>query len=210
MIKKIKFPPKARLTRLAGARTKRTRGGKIKNSHKGLTLIELMISIFIFSIVLIGILTLSVSTMNTYAKARAVKNIKENAEHVLSLIAKDVRMGNIASEKVSYPPAKELRLKRNRGGDVCYKISNDNLKLSICNGDCSSCPTDLINLDGSFSHFSGYTGFYSKSTDTKVSKVRGWAEINLDIVPDAGKEMDADQINVQTTVSARDYGWEEI
>ena len=37
----------------------------------------------------------------------------------------------------------------------------------------------------------------------------GWVEINLNIKSDAGKEMEADQINVQTTVSSRDYGWEE-
>ncbi|MFA5926333.1 MAG: prepilin-type N-terminal cleavage/methylation domain-containing protein [Parcubacteria group bacterium] len=178
-------------------------------SRRGITLVELIISIFIFSIVLIGILTLSVSVMNSYHKASAAKMIKENAEYAFSLIAKDVRMGSIVSASVS-EPGKELEVKRNRGGEVCYKFSDDNLKLSVCGSGCGSCSSDLIDLSGSFSHFSDNTGFYSKPTDADIAKDRGWAEINLNIVPDAGHEMEGDQINVQTIVSARDYGWEEL
>jgi hypothetical protein len=51
------------------------------------------------------------------------------------------------------------------------------------------------------------SGFYSLPTSATN---RGWVEINLNIEPAAGKEMEADQINVQTIVSSRDYGWEEI
>jgi prepilin-type N-terminal cleavage/methylation domain-containing protein len=186
---------------------------KIKLDRRGLTLIELMISIFIFSVVLIGILTMSVSTMNAYHKAKGIKTIKENAEYTISSIAKDVRMGNIVTDSLS-ALSDEIDVKRNRGGEVCYKVMNDQT-LSYIESDCGSWSDDdaiaLINLDGTFSKFDlTTTGFYSLPTNlTAGSEARGWVEINLNIVPEATHEMEGDQINVQTTVSARDYGWEE-
>jgi prepilin-type N-terminal cleavage/methylation domain-containing protein len=183
-------------------------------NRKGMTLMELIISIFIFSVVLIGILTLSVSTMNSYHKARAIKTIKENAEFAISSIAKDVRMGNIVTESgLGAEPAQELEVNRNQGGKVCYKVESEKI-LGYCESDCASClsSTEMVNLDGTYSRFSDTTGFYSKPTDAAVagSKERGWAEINLNIVPETGHEMEGDQINVQTTVSSRDYGWEPL
>ncbi len=172
---------------------------------------ELIISLFIFSVVLIGILTLSVSTLNSYQKARAIKTIKESTDYAISSIAKDVRMGNIVTDSsLGAEPSSELEVQRNEGGTVCYLVTET--KLSFCETDCASCPagTDIIDLAGSFSRFSDRTGFYSLPTDTVTAKERGWVEINLEIIPDAGSEMEADQINVQTTVSARDYGWDEL
>lgn len=195
---------------------------KIKLNQRGLTLIELMISIFIFSVVLIGILTLSVSTMNSYNKARTIKITKESAEYAISLIAKDVRMGSISFDSAysDGTPQKAFLVKRNGGGEVCYLISADNKKLSACDSTCSSCSLDIMDLEGTFSEFSSGTSFRSCPTDSSeteassctigdvTKKERGWVEMNLNIVPETTYEAEGDQINIQTTVSVRDYGWE--
>ena len=215
--------------------TKKEKGGK----RKGFTLIELMVAIFIFSVILTGILSVSVSILNAYQKARAIKTVKESADFALSSIAKDVRMGRI--EKFTVPgvllppsgdginPKEYFAVTRNRDQIVaCYHIyvNVDISYLGVITGTpgsvnplvSASCPSDngtnytrIVDLTGTGMNFDPATsGFYSLTTDPPTAPTRrGWAEINLNIKSDTGKEMEADQINVQTVVSSRDYGWAE-
>jgi len=193
-------------------------------NKKGLTLIELIVAIFIFSLIAVAIVSVFVSIVTAYGKAKAIKLVKENAEFAISSIAKDVRMSRIES---TIPKCKGngvnltscLLITRNRGGTVCYYRS-DATSLSLCDSSCANC-SKVIDLSGTSMTFDTLTsGFYSCPTDTSetaspclatvAEKGHGWVEINLNIVSVAGKEMEADQINVQTIVSSRDYGWEEV
>jgi len=197
---------------------------KIKNSRKGLTLIELIVAIFIFSLITIAIVSVFVSTVTSYGKAKAIKTVKENAEFAINSIAKDVRMGKIESGSGYSNGSLKPRfvLTRNRGGKVCYEVAQSYLRVDDTNGDCTGTIKKIIDLSGIAMEFDTLTsGFYSCPTDTSetapstclatvAEKGRGWVEINLNIVSVAGKEMEADQINVQTIVSSRDYGWEEV
>jgi len=206
------------------------------SSQRGLTLIELIVAIFIFSLITVAILSVFVSTVTAYGKARAIKSVKENTEFAISSIAKDVRMGKIESSDIncieagtSISPKACLMVTRNRGGKVCYQISAN--ALSICENagaSCSVCSAgykNIIDLSGTnmtFDISTSGSGFYSCPTDTSetaslplclatpAEKGRGWAEMNFNINVTAGKEMETDQINVQTIVSSRDYGWEEM
>ena len=188
---------------------------KLQVKRRGFTLIELLVAIFIFSLIIVAIVSVFVSTVTAYGKAKAIKTVKENAEFAMASIAKDVRMGKI--ENISgciggASPNNCLVVTRNRGGKVCYKITPASLTIDDVDGNCTDDDTKaLVDLSGTNMTFEGTSGFYSLPTDTtSATKMRGWVEINLDIVPNAGKEMEADKINVQTTVSARDYGWEEL
>jgi len=204
-----------------------------KSENKGFTLIELIVAIFIFSVILTGILSVSVSILNAYQKARSVKTLKESADFALSSIAKDVRMGKIESPFTvnGSPHANDgitkdeyFAVTRNRDQEVaCYHVVGSYLGVatgtpgSVDHSTPADCPHDdgidvtgnysrIVDLTGTGMNFDPVTsGFYSLPTD---STTRGWVEINLNIKSDAGKEMEADQINVQTTVSSRDYGWE--
>lgn len=181
-----------------------------KNSCKGFTLIELVVAIFIFSIILVGVLTISVSVLNSYQKAKAIKTVKENAEFALSSIAKDVRMGKIESADTGAGKSDTFEITRNRNQTkVCYRKTANT--LDICDSGCASNCKSLVDLSGTGMSFDSTSGFRNQQTEPIPNPtVRGWVEINLNIVADTGKEMEADQINVQTTVSSRDYGWEKV
>lgn len=211
--------------------TKKEKGGR----KKGFTLIELMVAIFIFSVILTGILSVSVSVLNAYQKARAIKTVKESTDFALSSIAKDVRMGRIEKFTVSGAPSpsgdginpKEyFSVTRNRDQVVaCYHLVGYHLGVAtgtpggvgvpaVCpldDGDVTGNYTRIVDLTGTGMNFDTTTsGFYSLTTDPPTAPTRrGWVEINLNIKADPGKEMEVDQINVQTTVSSRDYGWAE-
>lgn len=197
---------------------------KFKESG-GFTLIEILVAIFVFSLIAVSIVAVFVSSTAAYQKARAIKTVKENAEFSLSSIAKDVRMGKIEKNS-SYSSGSRksaFMVTRNRNQvKVCYVFSADNAKLSVFENttNCSDGTEQvLVNLSGTGMEFKSGSGFYScpsaeSTTDLgyyacpSVQELRrGWVEINLDI---GSPSMETDEIKVQTIVSSRDYGWEEI
>ncbi len=196
------------------------------NTRTGFTLVELLVAIFIFFLITVGIVSVFVSSTMSYGKNKAIKDVKENAEFAMFSIAKDMRMGKVeyyytnigvgSTAPLDGNLVKNIVILKNRGGTVCYKIidsdSDSNLDtLSVCNSNCSSSCSGLVNLVGTNMSFADTSGFYSLPTDTaNATKRRGWVEINLNIKMASGQEMSADQINVQTIVSSRDYGWEEM
>lgn len=228
MIQNFKFPP-------ASSR-EASQAGKIRNSPQAaFTLIELMVAIFIFSVITAGIISVFVSSTSSYQKARAIKEVKENVEYAVSSIAKEVRMGKIeyyysnigtgSTAPLNGSLVTNIVISRNRGGTVCYKISDSGDAdseldiLSVCDSNCSSSCSELVSLENANMSFANTSGFYSCPSAVNAvatcpagvtSKRRGWVEVNLNITMTAGKEMEADEINVQTIVSSRDYGWEDI
>jgi prepilin-type N-terminal cleavage/methylation domain-containing protein len=212
-------------------------GEKMK-TKQGFTLIELLVAIFIFSLITIAIVSVFVSTVTAYGKAKAIKTVKENAQFAMNSVAKDIRMGKIESYyKVGAgsPVPQDGTLKsylvisRNRGGKVCYHLDTDNNFLGIQEGigDDNACSDNsdsykkLIDLSQSGMEFASSAGFYScpstfgtpsvcPAGGTTSANRRGWVEMNFNINMKSGREMEADQINIQMIVSSRDYGWEEI
>jgi prepilin-type N-terminal cleavage/methylation domain-containing protein len=193
--------------------------------REGFTLVELIISILIFSIILVAIAAVFVSTLHSYQKAKAVKSLKESSEYALSLIAKDVRMGKIEKSSSYSNGSKKntFMVTRNRNQvKVCYVFSADNTKLSVLENttNCSDGTEQvLVDLSGTGMTFKLGAGFYSCPSAESVTDLgyyacpssaelrRGWVEINLDI---GDPSMETDEIKVQTIVSSRDYGWGEV
>ena len=174
-------------------------------------------AIFILSLIMVSIVSVFVSTVKAYSKAKAMKNLKENIEFAISSIAKDVRMGRIESTETGSSPSSSFMVTLNRSQvKVCYRITGTTLDVCENAGsDCTSCPSpgykSMINLETGMSFVN--SGFYNQRTlpvPPATPTIRGWVEINLNIAMTAGQEMDADSINVQTIVSSRDYGWENV
>lgn len=193
-----------------------------KNSSQGFTLIELIIALLIFSLIIVGIMAVFVSSINAYQKSKAIKKVKEDAEFAMNSISKDVRMGKIETTDSSCIGTgagtslkKCVLVTRNRGQDkACYKIAGDNLSLEVAEGVSeNTCPSSasgyqkLIDLADTGMAFDSLSGFFGQTTNTSAgTKTRGWVEMNFNIKMSADAEMETDQINIQTTASSRDYG----
>jgi len=192
-----KYSPGARLAK----------GGKIRDIKQGFSLIELMVAMFIFMIVTIAMVSVSLAGFRSYIKSKAIKTVTEDVGFAINSIAKDVRMGKIRPTPVACSANNCLVLIRNIDQKmICYKIESGNKILRLYEGaniDCTSgtATKDIVSLDSTMS-FSTNSRFYSAVTDATH---RGWVEINLNI---ANSSMETDSINVQTVVSSRDYGWE--
>lgn len=197
---------------------------KIKNSRKGFSLIELLVAMFIFAMVMGGMVAVSVAGFRSYGKSKAIKTVTEDVGFAINSITKDVRMGKIENNTTgcgASSPQKCLMVTRNATQEkVCYIIdttTNQYLAVSktTLGALITSCPAydatiynNIVDLSASSMTFDATSGFYSMPTDTtSATKIRGWAEINLNI---ENPTMDTDSIHMQTTVSSRDYGWENL
>jgi prepilin-type N-terminal cleavage/methylation domain-containing protein len=198
-----------------------------KKNKRGFSLIELMVAMFIFVILMGAMVAVSIAGFRSYGKSKAIKTVTEDVGFALNSIAKDVRMGKIENGN-SYAtgnPSDYLLVTRNRGGRVCYKIDSTSISVAdLASGiDCSSLiyTNKIVDLSSTGMQFDnpGTAKFRSCITDNKgdgtvtacngVSNVkrRGWAEINFNI---SSPSMETDSISVQTVVSSRDYGWEDV
>ena len=72
----------------------------------GFTLLELMISMTIFAVMSVAIMSVYIQTTNLGQKMRAMRHLSETAREITERIAEDVREKGIASGSVfdpSYP-----------------------------------------------------------------------------------------------------------
>lgn len=167
---------------------------------------------------MLSLVSVFASTVRAYSKARAMKNIKENVDFAISSIAKDVRMGKIESADTGNSLSTNFMVTRNHGqAKVCYRVTGTTLDICENAGsDCSICSSpggykSLVELGAGMSFVN--SGFYNQRTlplPPMSPTIRGWVEINLNIAMTSGQEMDSDSIKVQTVVSSRDYGWENM
>jgi prepilin-type N-terminal cleavage/methylation domain-containing protein len=192
-----------------------------KIKQKGFTLIELLVAILIFSLIIVGIMSVFVSASSSFRKAKVIKSLKENVEYAMNYIAKEVRMGRIDAA-VGYSDgtaSTRLIVERNIGGKVCFEINADYVGIDE-GGTCASFKR-MVDMSGSgmaidmsnSAFFSCPSTFGTPTICPAVSDSvnrRGWVEINLNIVPTGSIGMESDQINIQTIVSSRDYGWEDM
>lgn len=204
-----------------------------ENFCRGFSFIELLVAMFIFIMIMGAMVAVSVSGFRSYVKSKAMKTVSEDVGFAINSITKDVRMGKIEKFTVggvdksgngsSIKDYFAVTLNRNQT-IACYHIVNN--YLGVVTGTPGSvgppivlpaCPSDtginykkivdLSNAGGAIFDTST-SGFISLPTDTtSATKIRGWAEINLNI---ENPSMETDSIRMQTIVSSRDYGWEEL
>lgn len=181
----------------------------IPNIKSGFTLIELLVAMFIFLLMMGAMVAVSVSGFRSYVKSKAMKTVSEDVGFAINSITKDVRMGKIESADVlvtDNTPSSQLIITRNSSQlKVCYSISENS--LDICDESCGSCKSivDLSPVKMTFDSTSGFRN--QKTAPIPDPTVRGWVEINLNI---ESSSIETDSIHMQTVVSSRDYGWEEL
>jgi prepilin-type N-terminal cleavage/methylation domain-containing protein len=199
-----------------------------KLDYRGMTLIEIMIAIFIFSIIMAAMVALFVSSSGSYQKSKAVKNVITEAQYAMNSISKDVRMGKIMQGQASTPvPAADgareqyvMIIRNTDNQKVCYYIDYSGSEGFIgvqerltTDTDCSIVAAGyrkIVDLKGTGLKFNSKSGFWSKPTDLAgANKNHGWVFIFFYFEPTSGIGLTNDDARIETYVAARDYGWAE-
>src|SRR5690348_2135634 len=69
--------------------------------HKGFTLIEAVVATAVFAFIASSIIGVYIATLQLNRKSRAERNVANNANYIMSFLAKEIRNGTITY--ASYP-----------------------------------------------------------------------------------------------------------
>lgn len=193
---------------------------KNKQKQAGFSLIEVLISIAIFSVIVSGILLFSVRTIEAHTKSQAMQNSLENARFAIEKINKKVRTSSGVTDDdgdaTQFQPSDEIFFIDNVDHTKhCYKFNADKLEVSITDPD-----SDALDCShGDFSVFTTLIGsasgkvkidgdFFVKQTDlVSAIKRRGFVRtvITIKYNDASGIVTEKDSVTIQSGVALRDY-----
>lgn len=178
---------------------------KIKK-QKGFSLLELLVAIFIFSVAVLVASIVFARSMQTYRNSNNIQNNLENAQFALNLMAKIIRQGQ-AVEVLS--GNKEIKL---FDGEKCrgYKFDAGNkLKTGSFSGLCELSTGIIYNETLVENVDRNVSKFILKETDFVSSlKQVGLVTIFIKLCSDTDC-LKSDKMTLQTSVSLRNYGFDE-
>jgi len=198
----------------------------LSKNKKGFTFVELIIAIFIFSLMMISVTRIFSSSISGYQKARAVQKNLEDAQFVMNQIAKILRTSSVARN----PDVKSIVVFDYSQGK-CFKYAFRNNKINFGKKEAPDPPdppsdppspareifekdpitwcrdnepasidlTPMAALDVTIGRFNTIESFPGDGTDSVLGKVT----ISMSICSNPG--CTSDKTNIQTTVSLRDY-----
>jgi prepilin-type N-terminal cleavage/methylation domain-containing protein len=178
---------------------------------KGFTLIEVVVSLFVFALLMASVSGIFANTVAGYKAARSSQRDTENAQYAMNAMAKELRTSSIASSS-----ATAVRF-YDYSQDICfaYRIQNGNLEVaSVAPSDPTALPLALDKLNFCLSASIGsytivttgvVTGNFSIIASTSAPASVGKVTISLQIA-----EGTKHAARLQTTASLRDYSYTGI
>src|SRR3989344_9059776 len=172
---------------------------------RGFSLIEVMVSLVIFSIIMLAITQTFTRSFASYRNAKNIQNDVANAQFALNLLSKELRTSSITSPASNVLVSSVQFYDYSQGMCFAYWINAGALqvmKISVPNFD--ACDT----LVGPYLYKTITTGtvtggfIITPSDFTSGSKTVGKVTISLQI-----SEGTNHPVRIQTTVSLRDYGY---
>jgi len=173
----------------------------LRKKEKGFTLIEVLVATFVFVIVMSSVSQIFVSAFSAYRREKIIQNNLENAQFAMNTMAKELRGSSITASSAS-----SVKF-YNYGEKTCYSyridVANKELltikqssvsDLLTCNG-TSLTPTTVVVKDVTAGNFT-----IVQSSSSSAPKTVGKVTLSLQ-VGSVGKN----PVNIQTTVSLRDY-----
>jgi len=170
----------------------------LRKKEKGFTLIEVLVATFVFVIVMSSVSQIFVSAFSAYRREKIIQNNLENAQFAMNTMAKELRGSSITSSST----ASNVKF-YNYGEKTCYSysITGGELRtIKSSSADFITCqnavlvPTIVVVKDITAGNF---TIIQSSSS---IPKTVGKVTLSLQ-VGSVGKN----PVNIQTTVSLRDY-----
>ncbi len=164
----------------------------IRNSQSGFTLVEVLISAFIFSIIAITVSGLFIQVLAIERRAFSAQKIQENGLFIMELMAREIRVSQIQNQESPNCTATSLTIIHPVNGTVTYTLTTGILQR-IADG----VTTDLSSSTVAFSRLN-FCVIGSGPTDKQQTRVTLLASIQNK----TGREILT--FNLETTVSSRD------
>lgn len=187
---------------------------KIKQNKFGVTLIELMVAVSLFSVIILSATQIFKMVIEGQRNAIAAQNVQENMRYAFETMSKEIRMATISNhdcESIFTPEAeatnKVFNTTTNAEGDILYFKNKD----GIC--------TAYYLLNGSIMIIRGVNTAAISPNEIKISNlefrvaddligafhsIQPIVTMKMDIEV-IGKEMHKQEMKMQTTISSRYY-----
>lgn len=165
---------------------------KITDKQKGFTIVEVLVSAFVFSIIVIVVGGLFVQVLAAERRAFASQKIQENGLFVMELMSREIRVSQIQNQDSPNCTATSLTIIHPINGTVIYSLNGDVLQRTA-----GGIVTDLSSSTVAFSRLN-FCVMGSGTADDQQARVG----IIASIQNKTGKEIIS--TNLETTVSSRD------
>jgi prepilin-type N-terminal cleavage/methylation domain-containing protein len=186
------------------------RKNKKREGARGFSLIEILLTLVILFLIIGGMATFSVQTIESHTKNQAMQNAMDNARFAIESLSKQIRTSREIDGNLD-----EIFFVDNVNSDkYCYFFDSGSLKVkkySYVEGDSTydditDC-NEIINsaeevVSGDNLNVTG--GFDLKETDDAAHK-RGFVRISINVEYQGDSVAEQDEVTVQSGVSLRDY-----
>lgn len=185
---------------------------KMRSRSRGFTLIEVVVALFVFTLLMSSVAGIFSSTFLGYQSARSSQRDTENAQYAINAMAKELRTSSIANPTT--PGAGPSVRFYDYSQDICfnYRIQNGNLEVaSVAPAD----PSLLVTAADKLAFCSSASmGAYTTVTTGVVTGTFVVTPSSAALPISVGKvtvalriaEGTRHEARLQTTASLRDYG----
>jgi len=160
----------------------------MSGNKKGLTLIELIIALAIFSIVVLLVSDIFLDVIKGQRRSIGIQNIEENLRYTLERISREIRMSEVKTGEGTFNSLDITAHKPTGDEDVSYKLSSD----EITRNDISITSQNTVKITD--------LKFY-----VKKNSVQPRVTIVIKAESKGEKQEQISKIHLQTTVVSREY-----
>ncbi len=179
-------------------------------SYPGFSLLEMLISMFIFTLIIITSVSIFARVASTRQKTREIQKNMEEARTALDLMAKNMRMSIGLNNNIPGNDQRIYMLNASQGECICYIFYENKLKMSQV--DVPPANANLSDnlkckpVTGTLNYWTDGTKFQNiMENDVTGRFIVTPTSASLNDVGKATIVLKVDGINLQTTVSFRDY-----
>lgn len=169
---------------------------KKRKTVKGFSLMELVVSIFMFTIIVTSAAATFSGSFISFRKARVTQRNLEDAQYAMNLMAKTLRTSSI----IFHNPTTLRIFDYSQGRCILYRFEAHEIRMGSENVDIADCLTEAISVSRMTSNYLNAVNF---DVTESAANVVGRVTIGFEICQSNGDC--SEKINIQTSVSLRDY-----
>lgn len=182
---------------------------KIVKNNEGITLIEILVSVMIFSLVMLSALGIFNFVLEDQRNSISSQNIQEGVRYALEMMSKEIRAAQISNTECygagtkqvfNAPSVSELRFKNKYGVCTTYNLNGNRIQITRGAGAPEFLTSSKVRV----------TNLRFEIVDNDIgappgAKVQPKVTILMDMETTIGKTAQGNKVKIQTTVSGRIY-----